>query len=48
MNVVMPRPDLRCSYICLEVTNSHENVIINAFGNVTSLIVVDMFGGRRG
>ena len=48
MNVVVPRPDLRCFYICLEVMNSHENVIVNAFGNVTPLILVDIFGGRRG
>jgi len=48
MNVVIPRSDLRCSYICLEVMNSHKNVIINAFGNVTPLILVDMFGGPPG
>ena len=48
MNVVMPRPDLRRSYICLEVTNSLENVIINASSNVTPLILVDIFGGPRG
>ena len=29
MNVVVLRPNLRCFYICLEVMNSHENVIIN-------------------
>ena len=39
MNVVVQRPDLRCFYICLEVMNSHENVIINVFGNVTPLIL---------
>jgi len=44
MNVVVPRPDLRCFYICLEVMNSHENVIINASGNVMPLIRVDVFG----
>jgi hypothetical protein len=48
MSVVVPRSDLRCFYICLEVMNSHENVIINAFGNVTPLILVDIFGGPRG
>jgi hypothetical protein len=48
MNVVVPRPDLRCFYFCLELMNSHENVIINAFGNVTPLILVDIFRGARG